>query len=200
MKEYVQIDGKLRALRSELLRTGFSRLGRPLRKLVSISERGDYVLPLEVRESTKEYLRRPFATFLEEAEGYPKLKVVMTALSNAVENGKLALKQREAKKVIDRSRQVVSDNSLAGIYEEAKKQKSMYDQCLVDGETASLVANMKDLRQRGRSNYVREKGLKAELQRAIDAEARANDQIAVLIKEIEGFSSKLAGATVRILS
>jgi uncharacterized phage infection (PIP) family protein YhgE len=198
MKEYVRIDGELRALRSELLRRGFSRLGRPLRKLVSISERGDYALPLEVRENTKEYLRRPFATFLEENEGYPKLKAVLTALSNGVESGKLALKQREAKKVIDRSRQVVSDNSLAGIYEEAKKHKGMYDQCYVDRETASLVARMKDLRQRGRSNYARQKELKGELQRAIDAEAKANGQIAVLTKEIEDFSSNLAGAPVRI--
>lgn len=200
MKEYVQIDGKLRSLRSELLRTGFSRLGRPLRKLVSISERGDYALPLEVRESAKEYLRRPFATFLEEAEGYPKLKSVMSTLSNAVENGKLALKQREAKKVIDRSRQVVSDNSLAGIHEEAKKLKSAYDECLVDGETASLVEKMKDLRQRGHSNYLHEKELKAELQRAVDAETKANDQIAVLVKDVEDFTSKLAGATVKIQS
>jgi len=198
MKEYVQIDGQLRTLRSELLRKGFSRLGRPLRKLVSISERGDYALPLEVRESTKEYLQRPFATFLGESEGYPKLKAVLRALSSAVENGKLALKQREAKKVIDRSRQVVSDDSLVGIHEEARKQKHMYDQCLIDNETASLVTKMKDLRQRGRSNYVRQKQLRAELQRAVDAETKANEQIAVLIKEIEDFSSKLAGVTVRI--
>lgn len=36
MKEYLQIDSELRGLRTELLRTGFSRLGRPLKKLISI--------------------------------------------------------------------------------------------------------------------------------------------------------------------
>lgn len=40
IKEYVKINAELRALRGELMRTGFSRLGRPFKKLVSISERG----------------------------------------------------------------------------------------------------------------------------------------------------------------
>ncbi|MGA3297358.1 MAG: hypothetical protein ABSD41_07890, partial [Candidatus Bathyarchaeia archaeon] len=107
MKEYIQIDENLRTKRKELILSGFSRLGRPLRKLASISERGDYPVAIEVREAVKEYLTKPFSTFLREADGYPKLKAVMTALQNAVSSGKLSLKQREAKKVLDRTEQVV---------------------------------------------------------------------------------------------
>jgi hypothetical protein len=198
MREYIQIDRHLRDLRVELLRTGFSRLGRPLRKLGSLSERGNYPLPIEVRESAKEYLRRPFATFLSEQEGYPKLKSVMSALSNAVSSGKLALKQREAKKVTDRSEQVISHNSLLAIQTEAKALKQRYDQCLTDQETASLVQAMKTLRQKGRSNLTLVKGLEDELRRTIETEAKANDQVNVLTKEIEDFSSKFAGVGVRI--
>jgi hypothetical protein len=198
MREYIQIDRHLRDLRVELLRTGFSRLGRPLRKLGSLSERGNYPLPIEVRESAKEYLRRPFATFLSEQEGYPKLKSVMSALSNAVSSGKLALKQREAKKVTDRSEQVISHNSLLAIQTEAKALKQRYDQCLTDQETASLVQAMKTLRQKGRSNLTLVKGLEDELRRTIETETKANDQVNLLTKEIEDFSSKLAGVGVRI--
>ena len=199
MREYVTIEERLRELREELLRTGFSRLGRPLRKLASISERGDYPLPIEVRETTKEYLSRPFATFINEQEGYPKLKTVMSSLSHAVSTGKLVLKQREAKKVINRSEQVISHNSLLAIQTQAKDLKQRHDQCLMDQETSTLVQTMKTLRQEGRSNRALEKESEAELHRAIETETKANDQIAGLTKEIEEFSSRVAGV-VKIAS
>lgn len=198
MQEYIRLDGQLRDLRVELLRTGFSRLGRPLRKLASLSERGSYPLPIEVRESTKEYLRRPFATFISEQEGYPKLKSVMSALSSAVSSGKLALKQRESKKVTDRSQQVISHNSLLAIQTQAKNLKRNYDRCMMDQETASLVQEMKTLRQKGRSNLTLKKELESELHRISEIETKANDQINVLTKEIENFSSRLAGVEVRV--
>ena len=198
MREYIRIDGQLRDLRLELLRTGFSRLGRPLRRLASLSERGSYPLPIDVRESTKEYLRRPFATFISEQEGYPRLKSVMSALSIAVSTGKLALKQRESKKVTDRSEQVTSHNSLLAIQTKAKDLKQKYDQCLIDQETASLVQAMKTLRQKGRSNLTLKKELQDELHRISEIETKANDQINILTKEIENFSSKLAGVEVRV--
>jgi len=200
MREYIRIDGELRDLRVELLRTGFSRLGRPLRKLASLSERGSYPLPLEVRESTKEYLRRPFRTFISEQEGYPKLKSVMSALSHAVSSGKLALKQREAKKVTDRSEEVVSHNSLFAIQTKAKDLKQKYDQLMIDPETASLVEEMKTLRQKGRANLKLKKELDDELRRTGEIETKTNDQIGVLTEEIEDFSSKLAGVEVKIQS
>jgi len=198
MKDYIQIDQQLRDLRLELLRTGFSRLGRPLRKLASLSERGGYPLPIEVRESTKEYLARPFGVFINEPEGYPRLKEVMLALSGAVSSGKLALKQREAKKVTDRTGQVVSHDSLLGLQTKARELKRKYDQCLVDKETASLVESMKMLRQKGRANLKVKRDLEDELRRTGEAETKANEQISVLTKEIETFSSKLAGAEVRV--
>ena len=198
MQEYIQIDRQLRDLRLELLRTGFSRLGRPLRKLASLSERGGYPLSIEVRESTKEYLGRPFATFINEEEGYPKLKSVMAALSRAVSSGKLALKQREAKKVTDRSEQVISHDSLLDIQMKARDLKQKYDQCLIDQETASLVQAMKTIRQKGRANLKVKRELEEELHRTVEAETKANDQIGAQTKEIENFSSKLAGVEVKV--
>jgi hypothetical protein len=199
MKDYVRIDENLKQMRKQLLLTGFSRLGRPLRRLVSISERGDYPVPVEVREAVREYLTRPFSTFLREDDGYPKLKTVMTALLNAVSSGKLALKQREAKKVLDRTEQVVSGDSLVNIHRESRKLKAEYDKRLLDGETASLVKQMKDLREKGRRNHSRQKELETELQRVMGIERKANDQISGMAKEIEDFCSKNSGESVRIL-
>ncbi len=198
IKEYLQLDAELRALRSELIRTGFSRLGRPLKKLMSISERGDYPLPIEVRESAKEYVKKPFLTFLREETGYPRLKAVMSALSKAVSSGKLAVKQREAKKVIERTEQVVTENSLAEIHEKSRERKHSYDKFLADQETSALVQRLRDLRQKGRSNRVVREELRAELQRAIGNEKRFDEQISSLLQDIEAFSRKLSGADVKL--
>jgi hypothetical protein len=198
IKEYLQIDSQLRMLRKELLRTGFSRLGRPLRKLMSVSERGDYPIPLDVREAAKEYVRKPFTTFLKEPEGYPQLKAVMTTLSKAVSSGKLALKPREAKKVTERTDQVVSADSLAQIHARSREMKRAYDQCLTDQETASLVQKLRDLRQKGRAIHASQEDLRAELERANASEQRVGEQMMNLVKDIESFSHKLSGADLAL--
>jgi hypothetical protein len=198
MKEYMQVDAELRSLRGELLRVGFSRLGRPLRKLVSISERGDYPVPVEVRENLKEYIRKPFTTFLNEEDGYPQLKKILSTLSTAVESGKMALKQREAKKVDDRSQQIISGNSLSTIHLKAKELKRTYDQYLADQEIASQVLRLREVRQKGRANHALQVDLKSELQRVSESERKASEQISNLIQEIEAFSTKLSGIQLKI--
>jgi hypothetical protein len=196
--QFLEIDVELRKLRSELIRTGFSRLGRPMKKLMSISERGDYALPVDVRESAKEYVRKPFATFLTEEDGYPRLKSVMSALSRAVSTGKLALKAREAKKVVERSEQIVSGNSLKKIHENARERKRVYDELLADPATAALVQQLKDLRKKGRENHALREEFKTELQRALDNEKRSDEQIHTILREIETFSRKVSGEDLRL--
>lgn len=198
IKEYMQTDGELRSLRTELLRTGFSRLGRPLRRLMSISERGDYPLPIEVREKGKEYITKPFTTFLKEDNGYPHLKAIMSALSNAVSTNKLALKQREAKKVIERSEQIVSGGSLTEIHTKAKELKRAYDKFLADPETAGLVRQLKEIRQKGLVNHKLQLELKTELQRVSDNEKRMNEQVDSLMKELESSTRKISGTSVKL--
>ncbi len=195
---FLEVDSELRRLRGELIRTGFSRLGRPLKKLISISERGDYPLPVEVRESAKEYSRKPFTTFLAETDGYPRLKSVMSALSGGVSSGKLALKQREAKKVVERSEQVISGNSLSSIHESAKKAKLTYDQILSDQGTKALVQQLTDLRKRGKENRASQEELKTELERAIENEKHSGEQINSLLHEIENFARKLSSTDLKL--
>ncbi len=198
IKEYMQLDAELRALRSELIQSGFSRLGRPLKKLMSISERGDYPLQIEVRGSAREYIKKPFATFLREEPGYPRLKAVMSALSKAVSSGKLALKQRESKKVIERTEQVVAGNSLGQIHEKSRERKNTYDHFIADRDSAALVQRLRDLREKGRANRTIQGELGADLKRAIETERRFDEQISSLLRDIEAFSRKLAGAEVKL--
>jgi chromosome segregation ATPase len=198
IKQYLQIHSQLRMLRKELLRTGFSRLGRPLRKLLSISERGDYPIPIDVRETAKEYAKKPFTTFLKEPEGYPHLKAVMTTLSKAVSTGKLALKPREAKKVIERTERVVTADSLAQIHAKSHELKRAYDHCMTDQETANLVQRLRELRQKGRVNRSSQEDLRAELERATTNERRVEEQMSNSVKDIESSSRKLSGANLTL--
>jgi hypothetical protein len=198
MKEYLQIDLELRGLRSELLRTGFSRLGRPLRKLISISERGDYPLPIDVREKAKEYSKRPFATFLSEEDGYPHLKAVLTALSNGVSSGKLALKQREAKKVTEKTQSAVEGQSLEKLHTKSKSLKRTYDELLADQQVATLVQELRETREKGTANHTLQEELRSELQRSLDSEKRLEEQISVQIKNIEAFITKLTGTATKL--
>jgi len=198
MVRFLEFDSELRNLRSELLRTGFSRLGRPIKKLISISERGDYPLPIEVRETAREYATKPYATFLSEGDGYPRLKSLMQALSASVSSGKLALKQREAKKVIERSDQVVAEDSLAQIHESARKAKLAYDQCLSDAETEALVQQLRQIRKKGKANKNSLDELRGELDRAVSNENQAEGQINSLVKEIEGLAKKLTGSEMKL--
>lgn len=198
MKEYLQIDSELRGLRVELIRTGFSRLGRPLRKLISLSERGDYPLQIDVREKVKEYAKKPFTTFLKEEDGYPQLKAVLTALSNAVSSGKLALKQREAKKVIERTQLAVDGESLMKLHAESKELKRTYDRLLADHEVAVLVQGLGDIRQKGRATHKSREELQSELQRSLDNERRLDEQVNAQLKSIEAFVADLTGTTPKL--
>jgi chaperonin cofactor prefoldin len=198
IKEFMQTDSALRSLRSELLRTGFSRLGRPLRKLMSISERGDYPLPIEVRETGNEYIKKPFTTFLKETNGYPNLKAVMSALSNAVSSNKLALKQRDAKKVIERSQQIVSAGSLDKIHNQAKELKAAYDRFMGDPEIAGLVQQLRDTRHLGRANHKLQEELNAELRRITDNEKHLREQVDAFLRELENLASKISETPVSL--
>jgi vacuolar-type H+-ATPase subunit I/STV1 len=198
MVQFLQFDSELRKLRGELLSIGFSRLGRPIKKLISISERGDYPLAIEVREAAKEYVSKPFATFLAEGDGYPRLKSVMKALSASVSSGKLALKQREAKKVIERSDQVVDRDSLAQTHAGARKAKLAYDQCLSDRETAALVQRLKEIRKKGKANKNVLDALRTELHRAVANERQAEEQISALVREIQTLANKLTGSAMTL--
>jgi hypothetical protein len=198
MKEYLQIDLELRGLRTELLRTGFSRLGRPLRKLISISERGDYPLPIDVREKAKEYSKKPFATFLHEEDGYPRLKAVLTAMSNAVSSGKLALKQREAKKVTERTQNAVDGQSLEKLHTKSKGLKHTYDDLLADPQVATLVRQLSDIREKGTANHKSQEELRNELQRSLESEKRVEEQIDAQIKNVEAFVTKLTGTATKL--
>ena len=123
----------------------------------------------------------------------------MSALSKAVSSGKLALKQREAKKVVERAEQVVSGDLLAKIHAQAKELKRVHDGQLADAETFSLVQRYRELLKKGRATRNLKEELQAELQRVLGSERKLDEQINTSAKEIEAYARKVADSNVKVL-
>jgi len=140
-------DNRLKELRGDLLTSGFRRLGRPLRKLEAMASRGEYPVPPEVREKLSEYLKRPFTTFIHEAEGYPFLKSVLRSMRNAIERRKLLLKQREERKVLERIENVTEKGILDRIHREATVLLTERRKYLQDPACLDLVSAYKQKKQ-----------------------------------------------------
>jgi hypothetical protein len=145
--ELKKIDSRLKEIRLEVLSSGFRRLGRPLRKLEAMAGRGEYPLAPEVRQNLSEYLKRPFTTFIHEEEGYPSLKSVLRNLQQAVERKKLLLKQREKRKVLERTDSVAEKNALDRAHREATALLAERRKYLQDPECLEVVRAYRQKKQ-----------------------------------------------------
>jgi len=196
--ELKKIDNRLKVLRGELLASGFRRLGRPLRKLEAMAGRGEYPIPTEVREKLSEYLKRPFTTFVHEAEGYSSLKSILRNLQGAVKQRKLLLKQREERKVLEKIENVTQRNVLEGIHREATALVAERRRRLQDSECRELVRMYKNRKQDLKSLQSRHADLQHRsklLSEKVDTLRKSVSQYA---RETELSAEKLAKKPVRI--
>jgi len=193
-----KIDNRLSELRAELIASGFRRLGRPLRKLESMSARGEYPMAPEVREKLSEYLKRPFTTFIHEGEDYPYLRSVLRSMHGAVERKKLVLKQREERKVLERIQNVTERNILNSVHKEATALLAEREGYLHDPACVELVKEYRLKRQRLKDL----KSQRAELERRSKMLAEKAEvskrALSQFIKETELLGQKLAKKPVKI--
>jgi hypothetical protein len=193
-----KIDNRLRELRRELLVSGFSRLGRPLRKLEAMAGRGEYPMVPEVREKLAEYLKRPFTTFIHEDNGYPRLKSVLRDMRQAVERRKLLLKQREERKVLERIDNVAEKNSLDGIHDEARMLLNDRRRYLQDPECRELVTAYKQKRMDLKRLRSQHEDLENRSKLLSDKAETLRNSLVEFAKGTEQLTEKLAGKPVRI--
>jgi hypothetical protein len=193
-----KIDNRLRELRRELLVSGFSRLGRPLRKLEAMAGRGEYAMAPEVREKLAEYLKRPFTTFIHEDNGYPHLKSVLRDMGRAVERRKLLLKQREERKVLERIDNVAEKNSLDGIHDEARMLLNERRRYLHDAECRELVTAYKQKRMDLKRLRSQHEDLENRSKLLSDKAETLRNSLVEFAKGTEQLTEKLAGKPVRI--
>ena len=193
-----KIDNRLSELRAELIASGFRRLGRPLRKLESMSTRGEYPMAPEVREKLGEYLKRPFTTFIHEGEGFPYLRSVLRSMRGALERRKLVLKQREERKVLERIQNVTERNVLNSIHKEATALLAEREGHLHDPACVELVKEYRLERQLLKDL----KSQRAELERRskmlMEKTEVSKQALSQFVKETELLGQKLARKPVKI--
>ena len=117
----LETERRLIELRGELTVSGLSHLGRPLRKFLSTIERGEFFLQPEYKQPIVDYLNAPLRTFLKEKEGYPVLKMILLNVQKAIQDKKLGIKEKKAKKVLAQIDAIVNKNSLDRIYAEGSR-------------------------------------------------------------------------------
>ncbi len=193
MSEVTSLEDKLTELRSSVLATGFVRLGRPLRKLESMSARGEYSLPPEVRDALTSYLKRPFGTLVEEDDGYPMLKSVLSNLGKAVISRKLSLKERDRRKVQERVKQVVERDSLAKLQAEAKDVSKFLADRSTDSQVSELNSQHRLLQKELREITKRRRDVELELTRTDERARQVQAKIESLCQDDSRLVEKLTG-------
>jgi len=121
IRTLLETERRLIELREELTASGLSHLGRPLRKFLSTIERGEFFLPPEYKQPIVDYLNAPLRTFLKEKEGYPMLKMILLNVQKAIQDMKLGIKEKKAKKVLAQIDAIVNKNSLDRIHDEGRR-------------------------------------------------------------------------------
>jgi len=196
--ELRRIDAELKSLRTELLTSGFRRLGRPLRKLEAMSNRGEYPVSPEIREKLSEYLKRPFTTFIREGEGYPYLKSVMRTMREAVKRKKLVLKQREERKVLERVDNVAEGNILERIHGQATALVAKRREYLHDPACLELVHAYKQKKEDLKSLQSRHADLKHQSKLLSDKAETLRSSLVQVGKETGLMAEKLARRPVKL--
>jgi len=121
IRTLLNTERRLIELRDELTASGLSHLGRPLRKFLSTIERGEFFLQPENKQPITDYLNAPFRTFLKEKEGYPVLRMILLNVQKAIQDKKLGIREKKAKKVLAQIDAIVNKNSLDRIYAEGSR-------------------------------------------------------------------------------
>lgn len=76
----------------------------------------------EQQSVMSKYLSSPFATFLNEDEGYPLLKTILSGLRSSLVDKKLSMKPSRTNKALRQIKEICEDNALIDLQ---KKGKSM---------------------------------------------------------------------------
>jgi hypothetical protein len=198
IEELRRIDSRLRGLRGELLTSGFRRLGRPLRKLEAMAGRGDYPIPPEVRAELAEYLKKPFTTFVREADGYPSLRSILGSLNQAVKRKKLVLKQREERKVLERIENVTERNVLDKIHREAKTLVAERRRCLQDPDCLELVRAYRSQKQELKNLELKRAELQHRSKVVSEKVQMLSESLAEFVKGTELAAERFSEKRVRI--
>jgi predicted nucleic acid-binding Zn-ribbon protein len=198
IKDLAQTRHELVELRSRLVSHELSRLKRPLRKLRSIAERGEYPLPNDQRLELSRFLRKPLTALLAEEEGYALIKAIFSHLQKAVSDGKLRLKQRDERKILQRIESIVKANSLLGIQISGKQILAQRASLLSNKEVLKLSHRSKELVAEISALELRKRNLENEVNLLCNRIQMTKQRIQDARSELEALAARVTGREIRI--
>jgi len=193
IRTLLEAERRLIELREEMTASGLSHLGRPLRKFLSTIERGEFFLQAEYKQPIADYLNAPLRTFLKEKEGYPVLKIILLNVQKAVQDKKLGIGDKKAKKVLAQIDAIVNKNSLDRIHDEGRRLIAQRKEELADAnalemyrERVSIRKELDELKRTMSEILKRIEGIEAEAQ---TRERQIREHVMLIerrIKEVTG--------------
>jgi len=194
IRRLLETERRLIDLRAELTASGLSHLGRPLRKFLSTIERGELFLSPEYKQPIVGYLNAPLRTFLKEEEGYPVLKMILLNVQKAIQDKKLGIDERKARKVLAQIEAIVNKNSLDRIRDEgrsliAQRKEELANENVLEmyRERVSLRKELDELKRRKGEILNRMKGIEEE---AMGRERQIREHAILIEKRIKEVTGK----------
>jgi len=170
IRTLLETERRLIELKRELTASGLSHLGRPLRKFLSTIERGEFFLPPEYKQPLVDYSNAPLRTFLKDEEGYPVLKMILLNVQKAIQDKKLGIEEKKARKVLAQIDTIVNKNSLDRIHDEGSRLIAQRRGELADAnvqemyrERVSIRKNIDELKRRKSEVLKRIEGVEEEV-------------------------------------
>ncbi len=194
IRRLLETERRLIELRAELTASGLSHLGKPLRKLLSAIERGEFFLSPEYKQSIVDYLNAPLHTFLKEEEGYPVLKMVLLNVQKAIQDKKLGIDEKKARKVLAQIEAIVDKHSLDRILEEGRRLIAQRKEELANKNVLEMYRERVSMRKE-LGELKRRKGEILKHMDGIEEEARTRErqmreQLILIEKRIEEATGK----------
>jgi DNA repair exonuclease SbcCD ATPase subunit len=154
--ELTQINLRIKEL-EEKIKQELRHLQKPFLKFQTLVNTPSYSLSPDAKSKLDEYLENPFKALGTEKEGYPLLRSILKKIDDAMEKGKLKLKQSRLKKANDQIDNILNKTALDSLHQNCREAFSKKRQLATSGainETRSerneLQNNLKYLQRKKR--------------------------------------------------
>jgi hypothetical protein len=177
LHEVLEIEKELRkesrAFRSETL----AHLQRPLRRLGDLSQRGDFAMGSDERETLSKFTVSPYKTFLSKSNG-DYVARILENMKKAIDSGKMEFKPKKTGRVSAQLNQLIGTPHLAVKQEKGRR----------------LVARRRELLQKRdvKETYEWRKGLLLKIDETKKQEQEIQERIRSLESMTEALSKRLA--------
>jgi hypothetical protein len=191
--ELSKIERKIEELRRKLLEN-LRYLEKPFRKGLVSAQRGNLSFTPECREALDNYLKDPFSEFLKETEDLPRLKMIVSNIADAINEGKLQIKSKMTDKILSQIDRITNKNILAEIKRECREIIARRNELLADGKLGNLQSQRENLIKKMEEMARRKIELENEVKRIKNTYREITERVGEQKRDLE---EKIASLTLK---